>query len=695
VGGVVHPARDPALDPDAGEHVGEPDQGVVALCRERGALRSVLARIAARLVFVRAWERIGYARLSDYAAECLGLSGRSLRSLAEVGTRLRELPRLEQALVSGTLGWTKVRLLARLPRAEDETRWLAHARRVTAEELSRAVRAVDRGSIEAGAAEEEGARGRLFEVRCSPEVRWKWVLARKAAARAAGRVLHISEAAELIAAEVLSALPIAEGMEDGACDQAGASWRQKAESSGDAAWGDAASGDAAGSGLRDTGSLGLESFATGRGRARSATSAHEAERPPWRVNRAEEDGADAARSTPRLPRPSLPSALEPLLEGLEDLDAFALDERLKRALSLAQRLDARIGALLAPLWGRFLHRALGYASREAYARERLGMDPTRARALVRLERAALASAPFARAYRTGGLSWVKAAELVPLVSADPLGWFMEDWVGWAGRVTVRRLREDVEHALALAETDPVAFRRGGGLPAEAHDGADDEREIGAAARGPNEPSSGGNVGGADVAGGDKREIGAAARDGLLSRHPEPLKSAPDEVCWARFIGPSDIVRLFRAVLCTVRRRVEQDTGRLPTAGAALGVMLDHVLSSWGVLDDKLAARYRVFARDGWRCAVPGCTSLENLHDHHIRFRSAGGSSALDNRITLCAFHHLRGVHAGLLRCVGRAPDGLRWELGIRPGVTPLLAYRSGDIRISQPIPLDRLKLEQH
>jgi hypothetical protein len=80
--------------------------------------------------------------------------------------------------------------------------------------------------------------------------------------------------------------------------------------------------------------------------------------------------------------------------------------------------------------------------------------------------------------------------------------------------------------------------------------------------------------------------------------------------------------------------------------------------------------------------VPGCTSLQNLHDHHVRFRSAGGGDALDNRITLCAFHHLRGVHAGLLRCVGRAPDGLRWEMGIRPGVTPLLAYRSGDIRLT-------------
>jgi len=118
-----------------------------------------------------------------------------------------------------------------------------------------------------------------------------------------------------------------------------------------------------------------------------------------------------------------------------------------------------------------------------------------------------------------------------------------------------------------------------------------------------------------------------------------------------------------------------------TAGEALGVMLDHAFLTWGVLDEKVAARHKVFARDGWRCATPGCTSMQNLHDHHIEFRSAGGSDEPDNRVTLCAFHHLRGVHAGVLGCVGRAPDGLRWELGIRPGVTPLMAYRSGDVRI--------------
>jgi hypothetical protein len=51
-----------------------------------------------------------------------------------------------------------------------------------------------------------------------------------------------------------------------------------------------------------------------------------------------------------------------------------------------------------------------------------------------------------------------------LVSADPLGRFVADWVRWAGRVTVRRLRDAVEQALALAETDAEAFRDDGGLP---------------------------------------------------------------------------------------------------------------------------------------------------------------------------------------------------------------------------------------
>jgi hypothetical protein len=88
-----------------------------------------------------------------------------------------------------------------------------------------------------------------------------------------------------------------------------------------------------------------------------------------------------------------------------------------------------------------------------YARERLGMDPTRARALVRLERSIAGRVALERAYRSGALSWVKASTLAPLATEDdpPL---LEEWVAWAGKVTVRRLRDDVEEALTLAETDP-------------------------------------------------------------------------------------------------------------------------------------------------------------------------------------------------------------------------------------------------
>ena len=335
--------------------------------------------------------------------------------------------------------------------------------------------------------------------------------------------------------------------------------------------------------------------------------------------------------------------------------------------------------------------------------------------------ATVLSESLARAYRTGALSLVKAGVLVPLVIADSLGRFVDDWVACAGRVTVRRLRENVEWALTLQETDPEAYWQGAGLPpelrearerrnAETERGAGTDREIGAPRRnreGGLQPAGrGGSEATSEHDGGADREIRAPHRDreghiaevqpgigAVASGNPETDREigappgkrrghlAHDETCSVRFIGPADIVQLFKAVVCTVRRSLERDTGRLPTPGEAVGVMLDHALSSWDSPNGKVAARHKVFARDGWRCATPGCSSMRNLHDHHIRFRSAGGSDELENRVTLCAFHHLRGVHAELLRCVGRAPDGITWQMGIRPGVTPLLAYRSGDLRI--------------
>ena len=125
-----------------------------------------------------------------------------------------------------------------------------------------------------------------------------------------------------------------------------------------------------------------------------------------------------------------------------------------------------------------------------------------------------------------------------------------------------------------------------------------------------------------------------------------------------------MVALVQTAVAAFRRRGEP-------RWAGLERMLAHVVSDWEALprhDDP------IFARDGWRCAVPACGARGNLHDHHLQFRSQGGNNALENRVAVCAWHHLRGIHAGLVRARGTAPAEVRWELGLRAGQPPLLSF---------------------
>jgi hypothetical protein len=137
-----------------------------------------------------------------------------------------------------------------------------------------------------------------------------------------------------------------------------------------------------------------------------------------------------------------------------------------------------------------------------------------------------------------------------------------------------------------------------------------------------------------------------------------------EVCDVeiRFVGPASVVALLRDVL---------DAYAVPDAPrwTVLERLLRHVITYW-----ESTPRHPdpIFARDGWRCAVPICSSRRNLHDHHVLFRSRGGDNGRDNRVTICAAHHLHGIHAGRVRASGRAPDEISWELGVRGNGPPLL-----------------------
>jgi hypothetical protein len=69
-----------------------------------------------------------------------------------------------------------------------------------------------------------------------------------------------------------------------------------------------------------------------------------------------------------------------------------------------------------------------------------------------------------------------------------------------------------------------------------------------------------------------------------------------------------------------------------------------------------ALRRQVTRRDGGRCRVPGCRHAVFTDVHHLRLRSEGGESTLENLVTLCSAHH-RAIHRGELVVAGNA-DGL-------------------------------------
>ena len=102
-----------------------------------------------------------------------------------------------------------------------------------------------------------------------------------------------------------------------------------------------------------------------------------------------------------------------------------------------------------------------------------------------------------------------------------------------------------------------------------------------------------------------------------------------------------------------------------SAGECLVALAEHFIETWRAqLKQANTLQRRVRARDKHFCQVPGC-SRAAVHAHHIKPRSQGGSDDPENLISLCAAHHLFGIHGGRMRVTGTAPDKLVWEFGLR------------------------------
>ncbi len=423
-------------------------------------LRRALAALAARLVATRAYERLCYARLGDYARERAGLSARQLRDLAHGHAALVAMPRLEQALLAGELPWSKVRLVARVASEGDVDAWIALARALPIRRLER-------------------------------------------------EVSSLAEAA-------------------------------------DGADGLAAQGAA---------------------------------------------GPGSARGTS--------------VDGWEDPDAGV------------------------PLTRVTVH--CTPAVREKWAL---------ARALLRIERAGDVCPELRHAFRQGRLSWAKALSLVPFLLLDFPGPWRPRWVAWAERVTVRRLEADVERALLLRAASEAAWQRCKFHPEQAQEPLPEA----------------------------ERQKCAAEID----------VDATERLSWR---VPVDVAGLFLAARAALREALRAAGRPAASDGTVFEALLDAAIATWTRRDPAARRPDPVIERDGYRCTVPGCSSRRSLHDHHITFRSASGSDAPENRITLCAFHHQRCLHQRRMRISGEAPGHLVFELGLRTGAAPLARYASGDVAL--------------
>jgi hypothetical protein len=309
-----------------------------------------------------------------------------------------------------------------------------------------------------------------------------------------------------------------------------------------------------------------------------------------------------ANSEPPPPVPPLPR-----------MNPTELDRALRAAVQALREAEPRIGRLLRVVVDHRLHRSLDFHSLAEYARNRLGISIEKVWALVRVDRAVRRAAPFADAYFEGRISWVRTLALLPVVDRTTV----DAGLARAAAVTVRRLYDEVNW---VRDRRDVAGDDASLLPPPLH-----ARLVQIGAPHP--------------------AVAAVTKSGTAASRDEIMDAE------IRFRGPATVVALFRDA-----------TDAFAEAGEArwraVERLLLRVIRDW---EAEPGHRDPVFARDGWRCTVPACGRRRNLHDHHVRFRSRGGGNERWNRTTVCAAHHLHGIHTGLIRATGEAPR-IRWDL---------------------------------
>ena len=639
---LERPYRDELRHVDRSDATLEVDRHLRRLGRQETLARRALGRLGAALLARRGHHALSFACLGDYTRERLGISARELQTAARVVSALEQLPRTAAAFAAGRINWTQACLLVRVATAENEDQWLAvaHARSVRA--LDAVIHSGWRPSARGAPNADPGVPGGIDADVATDAANAGEAAGSGDAAGVAGDAGGAGDAADAAAA-ILASASMAADDEDALDGEASVrltircprrvkrQWRAALElarrvSGADVAVWQAAEAIAA-EGLSAAAAASVASSSLSVPAAADdlgcdARAAPGEALPEHGLGDPDEHDAGIPDLDRSILDDAAPAAVENLALGCDSLDAFELDARLRAVLDAMRRIDWQTGRLLRLFFDLRLYVLAGFSSRSRYVRERLGMSVRKAESLVAIERRTWDAPAFMDAYQRGDLSWLQALTLLPLVhdaTADA-------WIARARGATLRRLVAEVDWALDAREANPLApaWPLPLGTPLPPFD--------------------------------------------AQMRAPSGLEEASAQIS---FRAPVSVVGLVRAAIAAF-------AGPFEAPWRGLERLLDHVTAEWS-----RGARHRdpVFERDGWRCAVPGCGARRHLHDHHLVYRSRGGSNAQSNRVAICAWHHLHGIHAGRVRAWGEAPHAVRWQLGVGRGRAPLMDLK-GDFYVT-------------
>jgi hypothetical protein len=680
------------------------ERTLLRLGRAGTAIERHLAPGLSRMHGRRLYRLLGYVRLADYLTERLGMSLRRCQAILRLERALARLPRLAQALETGELSVSKVEVAAGAATAETEGTWIERAKSLPLAFLREAARAVSASGVtstdnanSAGDATRDGDAtndrnatnedsasngtdvvvatsvapastfeqdepGRFVFVTAPPHVLaiWHWTL--DLVRRVAGQQEPAWRCAEYLAAEFLSGVPDAFG--DVSRDGSGPA-RDGSAASAAVTVAAVESAVAAAADHPARAPCASAPLPDGPGGSSPLMAAWIAASDAVREALASFDAsADLETVLAERPVPSDPD---------EDLDAWELDAHLRRLVRFRQSLAWRQGRLLATFASLRLYRDLGFDTFDDWVGDRLAMSPRRARYLVSLTRRLRGLPLLADAYRSGLVSWCQARLLVRV--AQPATQSL--WIRYARQVTVRRL-EDAIVEREVGATNSSATSASAGPDASCTAAPAAPAHISA---GPAHISASPS----DI----DRALAHVSASPPSSAESPPAGAGPatsDRRTWRRisFWCPLDVAALWDSALRSCRAAA----GKNLEDWECFLLLVRSLRNTWENQEDpRWRRRYRILERDGWRCKAPGCTSLSGLNEHHITFRSQQGGDDPANLVTLCVGHHQQGLHAGHIRCFGRAPHGLWWDMGVRPGGEgePLARY-FGD-RLVEPRPL--------